>query len=77
MAEASAAEPRKSFDSTAEIYHAIRPGYPPPMFEDLFRLLPSRPSSYRPPTHPRETRERLVNDIPAQPDWRTLVIGDH
>ena len=38
------AEPRRSFDGAAEIYHAIRPSYPPPMFDDLFRLLPSQPT---------------------------------
>jgi len=31
------AEPRRSFDGVAEIYHGIRPGYPPPMFDELFR----------------------------------------
>lgn len=40
----SAAEPRRSFDGAAEIYHEIRPGYPAPVFEDLFRLLPSHPA---------------------------------
>jgi SAM-dependent methyltransferase len=44
MPKAPAAESRKSFDGAAEIYHAIRPGYPPPMFDDLFRLLPSGPA---------------------------------
>lgn len=44
MPEASAAEPRKSFNSAAEIYSEIRPNYPSPMFDDLFRLLPSRPA---------------------------------
>jgi SAM-dependent methyltransferase len=38
------AEPRRSFDGTAEIYHAIRPSYPALMFDDLFRLLPSHPA---------------------------------
>lgn len=38
------AEPRRSFDGAAEIYHGIRPGYPPSMFDELFRLLPSHPS---------------------------------
>jgi SAM-dependent methyltransferase len=44
MAKSPAAEPRRSFDGAAEIYHGIRPGYPPPMFEDLFRLLPGHPA---------------------------------
>src|ERR1700727_344787 len=44
MSKASAAEPRKSFDGVAEIYHGIRLGYPPSMFGELFRLLPSRPA---------------------------------
>jgi SAM-dependent methyltransferase len=44
MPDSPAAEARKSFDDTAEIYHAIRPNYPPPMFDDLFRLLPSHPA---------------------------------
>src|ERR1700722_13808483 len=43
MSTPPAAEPRKSFDNVAEIYHAIRPNYPPPMFDELFRLLPNRP----------------------------------
>lgn len=37
------AEPRRSFDAAAEIYHGIRPSYPPPVFDELFRLLPSQP----------------------------------
>jgi hypothetical protein len=36
----TAAEPRRSFDGAAEVYHKIRPSYPVPMFADLFRLLP-------------------------------------
>ena len=40
----SPAEPRRSFDGAAEIYHGIRPSYPPPLFDDLFRLLPSHPA---------------------------------
>jgi SAM-dependent methyltransferase len=44
MAKSPAAEPRRSFDSVAEIYHGIRPNYPAPMFDDLFRLLPSHPA---------------------------------
>jgi SAM-dependent methyltransferase len=39
----SAFEPRRSFDRVPEIYHAIRPGYPPALFDDLFALLPARP----------------------------------
>jgi SAM-dependent methyltransferase len=38
------AEPRRSFDGAAEIYHGIRPSYPPPMFDELFRLLPGHPA---------------------------------
>jgi SAM-dependent methyltransferase len=44
MAKSPAAEPRRSFDGVAEIYHEIRPGYPAPMFEDLFQLLPGHPA---------------------------------
>lgn len=40
----SAGERRKSFDGVAEIYHGIRPGYPPPLFDQLFRLLPEQPA---------------------------------
>jgi len=40
----AAAEPRKSFNGAAEIYHGIRPGYPPPVFDDLFQLWPGRPA---------------------------------
>ena len=40
----SPTEPRRSFDGVAEIYHGIRPSYPPPMFDELFRLLPSHPA---------------------------------
>jgi SAM-dependent methyltransferase len=43
MSNSPAAEPRRSFDGVAEIYHGIRPSYPAPMFEDLFRLLPGHP----------------------------------
>jgi len=38
------AEPRRSFDGAAEIYHGVRPGYPPSMFDELFRLLPNNPA---------------------------------
>lgn len=44
MTKSAAAEPRRSFDGAAEIYHGIRPSYPAPMFEDLFRLLPGHPA---------------------------------
>jgi SAM-dependent methyltransferase len=44
MTKSPAAEPRRSFDGAAETYHGIRPGYPAPMFEDLFRLLPGHPA---------------------------------
>jgi SAM-dependent methyltransferase len=44
MSKSPAAEPRKSFDGVAEIYHEIRPSYPPPMFDELFRLLPGQPA---------------------------------
>jgi SAM-dependent methyltransferase len=43
MMKTPAAEPRRSFDGAAEIYHKIRPTYPAPMFADLFRLLPGVP----------------------------------
>jgi SAM-dependent methyltransferase len=36
-------EPRKSFDKVPDIYHRIRPGYPPALFDDLFGRLPGRP----------------------------------
>lgn len=35
---------RTMFDGVADIYHSIRPGYPDALFEDLFGLLPERPS---------------------------------
>lgn len=44
MTKSAAAEPRRSFDGAAETYHGIRPNYPAPMFEDLFRLLPGHPA---------------------------------
>jgi SAM-dependent methyltransferase len=44
MAIRPPAEPRRSFDGAADIYHEIRPSYPPPMFDALFRLLPSHPA---------------------------------
>lgn len=44
MTKSPAAEPRRSFDGVAEIYHGIRPSYPAPMFEDLFQLSPSHPA---------------------------------
>lgn len=44
MPTSPAGEPRRSFDGVAEIYHGIRPGYPPLMFQDLFRLLPGHPA---------------------------------
>jgi SAM-dependent methyltransferase len=44
MSVPSPTEPRRSFDGAAEIYHGIRPSYPPSMFEEMFLLLPSRPA---------------------------------
>ncbi|HEY2505518.1 MAG TPA: class I SAM-dependent methyltransferase [Streptosporangiaceae bacterium] len=43
MSEAPA-EARRSFDRIAEIYHQIRPSYPPALFDELFGLLPGRPA---------------------------------
>jgi SAM-dependent methyltransferase len=40
----SAADPRLSFNQAAEIYDEIRPGYPAALFDDLFAMLPARPS---------------------------------
>jgi SAM-dependent methyltransferase len=34
---------RSSFDKVPEIYHSVRPGYPPMIFGALFELLPSQP----------------------------------
>jgi SAM-dependent methyltransferase len=34
---------RQSFNNVADIYHRVRPGYPDPMFVDLFSLLPMHP----------------------------------
>ncbi len=36
-------ERRESFDKVPDIYHRIRPGYPPALFDNLFDLLPGRP----------------------------------
>src|ERR1700751_3957784 len=44
MSLPSPAEPRRSFDGVAETYHGIRPSYPSPLFDELFRLLPSHPA---------------------------------
>jgi SAM-dependent methyltransferase len=44
MTKSPAAEPRRSFDDVAEIYHGIRPSYPGRLFEDLFGLLPRHPA---------------------------------
>jgi SAM-dependent methyltransferase len=41
---ARAADPRLSFDLAAQIYDEIRPAYPSALVEDLFRMLPPRPS---------------------------------
>lgn len=38
------AEPRRSFDNAVDAYHASRPHYPSAVFDDLFQLLPNRPS---------------------------------
>jgi SAM-dependent methyltransferase len=38
-----AVAPRESFDRVPDVYHRIRPGYPPALFDDLFALLPTRP----------------------------------
>jgi len=38
-------QPRQSFNNAPDVYHRARPGYPGPMFVDLFSVLPSsRPS---------------------------------
>jgi SAM-dependent methyltransferase len=34
---------RQSFDNVPDVYHEIRPSYPPALFADLFALLPARP----------------------------------
>jgi SAM-dependent methyltransferase len=39
----SAADARFSFNQAAEIYDAIRPSYPPALFDCLFALLPPKP----------------------------------
>jgi len=44
MSKTPAAESRRSFDGVAEIYHGIRPDYPPSMFDELFQLLPGHPA---------------------------------
>jgi SAM-dependent methyltransferase len=36
-------DPRLSFNTAAEIYDEIRPGYPPAVFDHLFDLLPADP----------------------------------
>ena len=35
--------PRATFDTVADVYHRVRPGYPPALFDDLFAMLPDRP----------------------------------
>jgi SAM-dependent methyltransferase len=35
---------RASFDNVSDVYNRVRPGYPPELFDDLFGLLPARPS---------------------------------
>ena len=37
-------QPRQSFNNVPDIYDRVRPGYPAPMFVDLFSSLPSHPS---------------------------------
>jgi SAM-dependent methyltransferase len=37
-------ERRETFDKVPHIYHRIRPGYPSALFDELFALLPDRPS---------------------------------
>ncbi len=32
-----------TFDPVADVYHAIRPGYPAPLFDALFAMLPAHP----------------------------------
>ena len=39
----SRAQPRATFDTVADVYHRVRPGYPPALFDDLFAMLPDRP----------------------------------
>ena len=46
MTEPPAAEPRRSFDGAAEIYHGIRPNYPPSMFADPVHLNPPGATVY-------------------------------
>ena len=35
--------PRESFDRVPDIYHGIRPGYPPALFDEFFARLAARP----------------------------------
>jgi SAM-dependent methyltransferase len=35
---------RTTFDRVPDIYHAVRPGYPPPLFDTLFARLPAGPA---------------------------------
>ena len=43
MTDRDQAALRSSFDNVPEIYHAVRPGYPPMLFAALFELLPGHP----------------------------------
>jgi SAM-dependent methyltransferase len=36
-------DPRRTFDGVAETYHAVRPGYPPALFDAVFDALPDDP----------------------------------
>ena len=54
-------DPRRTFDGVAEVYHAIRPGYPPSLFDDLFATLPDAPQILEVgPGTGQATRDRLA-----------------
>ncbi len=70
MTDSEQSARRSSFDNVADIDHAIRPGYPPPLFATLFELLPDHPRVLEVgPGTGQATRDLLAH-------WCTLTSCD-
>ena len=47
MPDAERDQLRRTFDEVAELYHAVRPDYPPALYDDLVELASLQPQSHR------------------------------
>ncbi len=57
---------RAGFDNVPDVYHRVRPGYPPELFDHLFELLPERPRVLEVgPGTGQATRDLLARGAPV------------